>query len=157
MSGTAKGYFEPQREITRAEFTAIICRILDLDTEASYEQKFADVKPSDWHYGYVMAAYSAGYVNGMSETSFAPSNYITREEIAVMISRILNVTGNEADVYQFADGQNVAAWARIYVAAVNQTGIMTGDQFGQFLPKNQVNRQTVATIAVRLYEYLRKN
>lgn len=154
MSGTAKGYFEPQREITRAEFTAIICRILNLDTDASFTQKFSDVKKTDWHFAYVMAAYNAGYVNGMSDTSFAPNNYITREEIAVMVSRILNVTGNEADAYQFADGQNIAAWARIYVAAVNQTGIMTGDQFGQFLPKNQVNRQTVATIAVRLYEYL---
>lgn len=157
MSGTALGWFEPQREITRAEFTTIVCRILGLDTEAPYEQKFADVKPSDWYYGYVMAAYNAGYVNGMSETSFAPTNYITREEIAVMVSRILNVTGNADDVNQFTDGASVAAWAKIYVAAVNQTGIMTGDQFGQFLPKNQVNRQTVATICVRLYEYLGNN
>lgn len=157
MSGTAKGWFEPQREITRAEFTTIVCRILGLDTEADFDQKFTDVKPSDWHYKYVMAAHQAGYVNGMSETTFAPSNYITREEIAVMVSRILNVTGNEADVYQFADGTSVAAWARIYVAAVNQTGIMKGDQFNQFLPKSKVNRQTVATIAVRLYEYIGNN
>lgn len=154
MSGTAKGYFEPQREITRAEFTAIICRILDLDTDANFTVKFDDVKKSDWYFGYVMAAYNAGYVNGMSDTTFAPNNYITREEIAVMISRILNVTGNEADVAQFKDADSIANWAKIYVAAVNQTGIMKGDQFGQFLPKSQVNRQTVATIAVRLYELL---
>ena len=157
MSGTALGWFEPQREITRAEFTTIICRILGLDHEKNFTEKFGDVTKKDWHFGYVMAAYEAGYVNGMSDISFAPNNYITREEIAVMISRILNVTGSENDVYKFADGANVAAWARIYVAAVNQTGIMTGDQFGQFLPKSQVNRQTVATIAVRLYEYLGKN
>lgn len=158
MSGTGHGYFEPKREITRAEFTTIVCRILGLNTDASaYEQKFADVSPSDWHYGYVMAAFKAGYVNGMSETIFAPSNYITREEIAVMVSRILNVTGEENDALLFADGASISKWARIYVAAVNKTGIMTGDQFGQFLPKNKVDRQTVATIAVRLYEYLGKN
>ena len=157
MSGTTYGYFEPQREITRAEFTAIVCRILGLDHEKNFTEKFGDVTKNDWHFGYVMAAYEAGYVNGMSEISFAPNNYITREEIAVMVSRILNVTGSENDVYLFADGPNVSAWARIYVAAVNKTGIMTGDQFGQFLPKNKVNRQTVATIAVRVYEYLGNN
>ncbi len=156
MSGTALGWFEPQREITRAEFTAIVCRILGLDHEKSFDEKFGDVTKNDWHFGYVMAAYEAGYVNGMSEISFAPNNYITREEIAVMVSRILNVTGNAEDVNLFADGYNVSKWAQIYVAAVNKTGIMTGDQFGQFLPKSQVNRQTVATIAVRVYEYLNK-
>lgn len=154
MSGTTYGYFEPLRNITRAEFTAIVCRILGLDPDANYSQVFADVTTSDWHFGYVMAAYNAGYVNGKSATSFAPSDYITREEMAVLVSRIIQVTGNEADVYQFADGTDVSAWARIYVSAVNQTGLMTGDQFGQFLPKNNVNRQTVATVAVRLYEYL---
>ncbi|MBQ6794980.1 MAG: S-layer homology domain-containing protein [Clostridia bacterium] len=156
MGGTALGWFEPQREITRAEFTAIVCRILGLDHEQDFDEKFGDVTKKDWHFGYVMAAYEAGYVNGMSEISFAPNNYITREEIAVMVSRILNVTGNAEDVNLFADGYNVSAWAKIYVAAVNKTGIMTGDQFGQFLPKSQVNRQTVATIAVRVYEYLNK-
>ncbi len=155
MSGTALGWFEPQREITRAEFTAIVCRILGLDTEAPFEQKFTDVKPSDWHYGYVMAAYNAGYVTGMSETTFAPTEYITREQMAVLVARILNVTGNENDVFLFADGYDVSAWARIYVAAVNKTGLMTGDQFGQFLPKANVTRQTAAVVAVRLFEYLK--
>ncbi|MBQ8002094.1 MAG: S-layer homology domain-containing protein [Clostridia bacterium] len=154
MSGTAKGWFEPQREITRAEFTAIVCRMLGLDTDAPFEQKFTDVTPSDWHYGYVMAAYNAGYVTGMSDTIFSPSSYITREQMAVLVARIINATGNESDVYLFADGYDVSAWARVSVAAVNKTGLMTGDQFGQFLPKANVTRQTAAIVAVRLYEYL---
>jgi hypothetical protein len=33
---------------------------------------------------------------------------------------------------------------------------MTGDQFGQFLPKDNVNRETAAIVSVRLYEYLGK-
>lgn len=155
MKGTAKGYFEPLRGITRAEFTTIICRMLGLDTTASiYTQKFTDVTPSDWYYGSVMAAQAAGYVSGKSATSFAPSDYITREEIAVLVARIINAYGAEADVYKYADGASVSAWARTSVVGVNAAGIITGDQFGQFLPKENVNRQTAATIAVRLYGYL---
>lgn len=158
MSGTTYGYFEPLRGITRAEFTTIICRMLGLDTNPdSYNQKFTDVKPSDWCYGSVMAAQAAGYVSGKSETTFAPSDYITREEIAVLVARIIQAYGNEADVYKYADGTSVSAWARTSVVGVNATGIMTGDQYGQFLPKENVNRQTVAIIAVRLYEYLGLN
>lgn len=158
MSGTTYGYFEPLRGITRAEFTTIICRMLGLDTNPdSYEQKFTDVKPSDWCYGSVMAAQAAGYVSGKSATTFAPSDYITREEIAVLVARIIQAYGNEDDVYKYVDGTSVSAWARTSVVGVNATGIMTGDQYGQFLPKENVNRQTAAIIAVRLYEYLGLN
>ncbi len=155
MKGTTYGYFEPLRDITRAEFTTIVCRILGLDTtSANYNQKFTDVKKTDWHYGYIMAAYSAGFVAGKSDTTFNPNDYITREEIAVLIARIINVQGNAADTGMYVDSADISSWAKEGVAAANKTGIMTGDQFNQFLPKSNVNRQTVATIAVRLYEYL---
>ncbi len=155
MSGTGEGWFEPQREITRAEFTAIICRMLGLDTDVnSYAQVFTDVTPTDWHYGYVMAAYNAGYVTGMSATTFAPNDYITREQMAVLVARIIQVTGEETDVFLFADGYNVSLWARVYVSAVLKTGLMTGNQFGEFLPQDKVTRQTAAIVAVRLLEYM---
>lgn len=156
MSGTSEGWFEPLRGITRAEFTAVVCRTLGLETDKDYTQKFSDVKPTDWYYSYVMAAQAAGYISGKSDTIFDPNAYITREEIAVLVARIVKSYGTENDVYNFADGSDVSAWARTSVVGVNNSGIMTGDQFGQFLPKDTVNRQTAATIAVRLYEYLYK-
>lgn len=156
MSGTTYGYFEPLRGITRAEFTAVIARILGLDTTpGNYNQVFTDVAPSDWCYGVVMAAYSAGYVQGTNAVTFSPTTYITREEMAVLISRIVGDAGI-SDVSSFADSANISSWAASGVATVNKTGLMTGDQFGQFLPKDYVNRETAATVAVRLYEYLNK-
>lgn len=157
MSGTAQGYFEPLRGITRAEFTTIITRIIGLNTEPdNYNQVFSDVKPSDWCFGQVMAAYSAGYVSGKDDTVFAPTDYITREEMAVLISRIIGVSGAGMDATGFKDYANISVWARDSVAAVNNVGLMKGDQFGQFLPRDYVNRETAATVAVRLYEYLGK-
>jgi hypothetical protein len=157
MSGTTYGYFEPLRGITRAEFTTIVTRILGLDTTPSnYNQVFTDVSPSDWCYGQIMAAYSAGYVSGKSAVTFGPTDYITREEMAVLIARIVGADGSASGVGNFADSYNISSWAQSGVAAVNSLGLMTGDQFGQFLPKDNVNRETAAIVSVRLYEYLGK-
>ena len=154
MSGTGYGYFEPLRGITRSEFTTIIARLLALNTDAgNYNRVFEDVRPTDWHYGYIMAAFSAGFVTGKDAVTFAPDAYLTREEMAVLVSRIIGGSGN-GDVSNYADSSYISSWAASGVSAVTQAGLMAGDQYGNFSPQGTVTREQAAIVAVRLYEYL---
>ncbi|MNJ48725.1 Endo-1,4-beta-xylanase A precursor [compost metagenome] len=87
-NGVSDTQFAPDRSITRAEFAALIVRVLGLDAEGA--SPFADVTAGDWFASSVAAAYQAGIVNGRTETAFAPNQTISREEMAAMIVRAYN-------------------------------------------------------------------
>ena len=55
----------------------------------SVELPFTDVPDTAWYYTAVKNAYMAGYVNGKSDTSFAPDDSITRAEMCAIIDRVL--------------------------------------------------------------------
>lgn len=48
---------------------------------------FEDIKPSDWYYKDVVNMYFSGIVNGKSDTSFKPNDFVTRAEVAAMLNR----------------------------------------------------------------------
>lgn len=119
INGRTAEEFCPEQTITRAEFTAIAARALSLPDENAVG--FSDVLPSDWFYSSVSAAYSAGLVNGISETEFNPYGLITREETAVMLCRAAALCGIAASHDEAAaadilsgldDGAEVSGWAR---------------------------------------------
>ena len=55
----------------------------------SVDLPFTDVPETAWYYTAVKNAYMAGYVNGKSDTSFAPDDSITRAEMCAIIDRVL--------------------------------------------------------------------
>jgi hypothetical protein len=78
--------FAPDANITRAQFAAVIARMLSLSEEADAE--YLDVKNSDWYSSYVKKVTKAGLMQG-SNGSFYPDKNITREEMCVVINNIL--------------------------------------------------------------------
>ena len=112
--GNEKGEAKPFDNVTRAEATAIILRMLGLDSYAEYEIKFEDVNRDDWYYNAVAKASEYGIVFGDSEDVFAPNRNVTREEIVVMISRAMKIggiPGNKTGIYTAKDIENISDWA----------------------------------------------
>ena len=91
IEGRSNGIFAPQDSVTRAEFSKMLIRALNLENSMATES-FADVNTSDWFAPYVAAAAEKGIIQGRSSTSFAPHAKITRAEMATMISRALKVS-----------------------------------------------------------------
>ncbi|MDY6315282.1 MAG: S-layer homology domain-containing protein, partial [Clostridia bacterium] len=80
VSGVSDTLFDPDRNITRAEFAAIIARALKLsDKKADYK----DVN-DEWFAPYVGACSEAGIISGY-DGMFRPNDNITRQEMAVII------------------------------------------------------------------------
>ena len=93
VSGVGNGDFEPERSITRAEFTSIAMKFAEGKTGGT--NIFSDVKPTDWFYRAVVNSTQYGWIHGYGDGTFRPNNPITRVEVTAIVN---NMLGREADV-----------------------------------------------------------
>jgi hypothetical protein len=152
--------FTPDREITRAEFAAIVVRGLGLKPESG-TTSFSDVKASDWYSGAVRTASEYGLINGYADGTFRPNDLITREQAIAIIAKAMKLTGlkdklgaqsSEAALRPFADAAEVAAWAKDGAADAVSAGIIAGRSANQLAPKGFVTRAEAAALIQRLLE-----
>lgn len=85
INGTTDITFEPSKKITRAEFSAMLVRSINI--KAAGSSRFSDVSGDEWYARAITAAAEAGIINGRSEGIFAPKALITRQEMDIMIQR----------------------------------------------------------------------
>ena len=94
-------------------------------------------------------------INGLSADTFGVGSEISRQDMAVMIMRILtknNVAVTETSE-MFDDDSLVSDYAKDAVYKVRDAGIIQGYE-GNFNPKNSLTRAEAATVIVRLLEKL---
>ena len=92
VSGVGNGRFEPDRPVTRAEFTAIAAGFAKLEQGGA--TRFSDVHESDWYYHVVSGCARYGWISGYADNTFRPNNPITRAEVTVIVN---NMLGRAAD------------------------------------------------------------
>ena len=87
MQGDENGEFRPDDPITRAEFSAVVTRMKEVEDQAVQQQEtgFSDVPKSHWASGYIAIAQSLGIVNGMGDGTFAPESNVTYTDAAKML------------------------------------------------------------------------
>lgn len=101
LNGVGDGKFEPTRNITRAEFTAIAMRFADLDTDSF--NPFSDINANDWFYEEVVGAVQYGWIKGFTDGTFHPYLSITRAEVTVITNRMLGRSADQAYVDKHSD------------------------------------------------------
>ena len=108
ITGVGNNQFEPERSITRAEFTTIAMRFTDGVLDG--ENIFPDVNPDDWFYDYVVGSIQYGWINGYPDGTFGPNDPISRAEVTTITNRMLGrsadeafVDSNEASLVRFGD------------------------------------------------------
>lgn len=139
--GYVSGYhnrLRPQTTISRAEFSKLICILLNLETTGSHSNVFADVQPKDWFYSYVSTCHKLGIVTGYNG-KFNPQANITRAEMAVILDRILALE-RRSGVTAYIDQATIPSWALPAAKLVGNHGILIVDD-NQFEPYRQVTRQ----------------
>ncbi|GLX67759.1 S-layer homology domain-containing protein [Paenibacillus glycanilyticus] len=158
VNGVSADLFAPNRDITRAEFAALIVKALGFATTNETTSSFSDVLPSSWYASYVKTAVQYGIVKGMSDGTFRPNQEITRQEMAVMLGRALALAKRQPSSAQapeatFAqDGSQIAAWAHEAVNELVAAGIMQGKSAGKFAPLDQATRAEAAVTLKRLLQ-----
>ena len=151
FQGVSENTFDPQGTLTRAMFVTVLGRLAGTEgTEG--DTGFADVEAGSWYAPYVKWASELGIVTGVSEDRFDPQGAITREQMAVMLSRFLEVCepGVLAQVggLPFDDQTAVSSWAQAAVRTLASNGIMEGDG-GSFRPQGLATRAEAAALVSR--------
>ena len=102
VKGRSTNRFDPNANITRAEFAAICARF---DTGLTNgDSNFTDIS-GHWAEAEIKRAASLGWIRGCTDGSFCPDTYITRAEAMTMINRVLcRILENEDDLLH---GMNV--------------------------------------------------
>ena len=136
--------------ITREDFCKAIVSAIPAETPAVREAKaFSDTNTKA-----VTRAYTLGVVNGMSDTEFAPSAKITREQAAAMLQRAYHLIAPGATAtnsVEFADAANISDWAKESTSFISGIGIMKGDDLGNMNPLNNITYQEALLTVYRTY------
>ncbi|MGD0111280.1 MAG: S-layer homology domain-containing protein [Armatimonadota bacterium] len=117
---------------------------------------FSDVSSSTsdpyWALWEIEAAYAAGIVKGYSDGTYKPTDPVTRDQMAVYISRAL--AGGDAAVPSgpaTATFSDVATdyWAFKYVEYAVDKGVVKGYSDGTYKPADQVTRDQMSVFIAR--------
>lgn len=152
IKGMTEDSFAPDRDITRAEFTALIVRAFGLGT-AEYREAFADVTGDAWYGGELQAAFDAGLVSG-SDGQFRPDDPVSREEaIKILVGAVEKTSGAVQPAQtDFADSADVSGWAVPYVGKAVALGMVQGDESNNLNPHDTATRAQAAVMIARVLD-----
>lgn len=160
IAGTSATTVTPDGECTRAMIVSILYRVQGEPTKVNgYELKklaapFDDVERGMWYTDAIWWAKLTGVVSGMSPSTFAPDDPITRAQLAVILYNYtqqfapesLTETGSLAG---FPDADSVPSWARTAMAWAVGNGLISGvgeNGVSYLRPEGCATRAQVATI-----------
>ena len=114
---------------------------------------FGDVTAGQYYAAYAEWAKENGIVNGVGGGNFAPGAEITRQDLAVLLSRYAEFAGEQFPVTlqyaTFADDDLIADYARIAVERLYCGGIVSGKPDNAFDPRGNATRAEVAAMLQR--------
>lgn len=154
MQGTENG-FEPDSKMTRAMLVTVIYRMAKAE-KIETSHNFDDVPENAWYCYAVAWAASNGIINGISETEFAPDEYVTREQMAVILRRFAKINGMDvseiADISKFSDADDISNFAIDAMKWAYKTELINGTSETELSPKDVSTRAQVAAVLTRFCE-----
>ncbi|MGD0031192.1 glycosyl hydrolase 53 family protein [Paenibacillus illinoisensis] len=154
IQGSGNGLFQPDAQVTRAEFLQMLMSSLDIIDKVS-KAPYHDVQKEDWYADAVGSAKNLGIVSGLPGGKFGPNDPVSRQDMALMVFRAakamninLPIKAAEAD---FRDEQAIGAYAAEAVSLLAKAGILGGMGNGDFFPKAASSRAQAAVIIYRLF------
>lgn len=150
--------FNPNTNVKREEFAKMLVLALEITKPGENVKTFKDVPKDAWYYDYVNLAASYGLINGYDDGTFGSGKYITREEMATLIYRILISLGAKKpeNVETFADDYLISDYAKEAVSAIKTFEIMNGVGDNMFAPKNNVTRAMSAKVVFNMLKVVGK-
>lgn len=144
IKGMGNGIFAPEDKLTAEMFVVLVGRVV-----------FPNVKAegSDWSGPYVAEAKNKGLLTGTNVNDATLKGEISRYDMAVILSKsveLLKVEASKADSSKVADYGDIPNRYTDAVLTVYGSGLIQGDQNGNFNGTNSMNRQEAATVMSRL-------
>lgn len=160
IEGVNETTFNPNADMTRAEFAAIVVRGLGLRLGEG-DKTFSDVASGDWYAGAVRTAAAYGLITGLEDGTFRPNDKITREQAMTIAAKAMKLTGladrlgsvdTESTLREFADRGEIGGWARASIADMVKAGLANGRSGATLEAKANMTRAEAATLIQRLLQ-----
>ncbi|RUT44652.1 hypothetical protein EJP82_16965 [Paenibacillus anaericanus] len=160
VEGRTTTKFEPEQSMTRGEFATYISKGLGLSGNKSAASKFKDVNTGATMAAYIGAVSEAGIVMGNTDGTFKPDSLITRQEMAVMMTRAAATAEvtvslpSSASSYleKYNDHSKISSWAKNDVAKAVYTGVISGQTTTTLSPLTHATRAEAVVMIQRLLE-----
>lgn len=158
MSGMDAAAFAPYANTTRAQIAVIFYR-MEGSPAVEGENSFTDVvrdSGTAWFYDAVTWAQQNGIMGGYSNSSFAPNDPITREQLAAIFYRYVQYKGYDTTqggmaIREFDDYESISDYAMGAMAWAVNTGLVKGDS-NLLYPKGTATRAEIAALFHRFAE-----
>lgn len=152
MRGVDSVTFGSEQQLTRAQTASILVRALNLEPVEPINgvHTFDDVSLYHWAYRDIEIIKQHGFMNGKGVQHFAPNEPITREEMAVILDRILEISPSTGlDELSFVDIAP-SRWSSEAIKNMSQHGIFKGFKDNTFRPTEKMTRAQMASILNRI-------
>ena len=145
-------FFEPDGNITRIQFAAIMAKALDISVD-DYSGALLEFTDSDaiqpWAVNYVKAMASLGYISGKSDDNgvtvyLDPESNITRAEAFTIMGRAYNSAATAE--LNYTDSADIPVWARDAFSRLAAGGILTGFNDNSVQPGAYTTRAQAAAL-----------
>ncbi|WP_418703136.1 InlB B-repeat-containing protein [Anaerotignum faecicola] len=158
MSGMDAAAFAPYANTTRAQIAVIFYR-MEGSPAVEGENSFADVvrgSGTAWFYDAVTWAQQNGIMGGYDNSSFAPNDPITREQLAAIFYRYAQYKGYDTTqggmaIREFGDYESISDYAMGAMAWAVNTGLVKGDS-NLLYPNGTATRAEIAAMLHRFVE-----
>lgn len=156
VEGMSPRIFMPNAAVTRTEFAVMLLRTLqiEIDNDAG-ALSFSDSDSTPkWAVQAIRTAVGKGILTGYPDGTLKPVQTVSRSEMAAMVSRAMKwQVGSKGGGY-FSDESGIPNWAKGYVEAARERGVLTGRSGNRFAPEEVTTRAEAAVVLLRLWKLL---
>ena len=156
MDGVSYYRFAPDATITRGMVVTMLWRMAGEPYEAA--AGFTDVAAGRYYTTAVAWAAKNGIVEGMTSTTFAPDQAITREQLASILYRYakwLGFSGYGSDISGYTDAGKVSSYAYDAMSWAVRSGVVTGTSARVLDPQGTASRAAAAQMFMNFYNYIK--
>ena len=151
MQDVTKGEFGNADIVTRADFIYYVMKTIGAKDEA-YNFEFSDVSGTDYYSGLLQAAVNKGIIS--RDEKFNPNRSVSRQEVCKILVLAVGLSENNAEnLASFVDANDVSEWAKGYVGAAAEKGLLKGVGVDKFDPRGFITREQTAVILKRIDDY----
>lgn len=143
VKGTGNGNFSPQANIKRGDLAIIINNFMGLQNIAY--NYFNDLPNDSYYRDAVLKAVSEGYLVAGTDNKIRPNDYVTREDMAVILAKMYQIDLSTTGEPNYLDKNSIASWAKPSVYMLQKMGYMVGSN-NKFNPKQNLTRAEIITL-----------
>ena len=155
MIGTSQNDFSPNTNLTRGMIVTVMHRHAGVPGVDAIDNPFDDVLDGAYCMDAVKWGAASGVVLGYGDAKYGPDDDVTREQLAAILYRYQQFSGNvpvnTVPAMNFNDSDQISGYAQEAVDALTKQGIINGKPGNVFDPQGNATR---AEFAAMLYRYL---